>query len=44
MDGDRRDVRWIEGASVPGEVVVQGNPGEKIPAGTRFRLWNAQRY
>ena len=25
------------------EVVVRGNPGEKIPTGTRFRLWSAQR-
>ena len=24
-------------------VVVRGNPGEKIPTGTRSRLWNAQR-
>ena len=24
-------------------VVVRGNPGEKIPTGTRFRLWSAQR-
>ena len=24
-------------------VVVRGNPGEKIPTGTRFRWWNAQR-
>ncbi len=25
------------------QVVVRGNPGEKIPTGTRSRLWNAQR-
>ncbi len=24
------------------QVVVRGNPGEKIPTGTRSRLWNAQ--
>ena len=23
--------------------MVRGNPGEKIPTGTRSRLWNAQR-
>ena len=24
-------------------VMVRGNPGEKIPTGTRSRLWNARR-
>ncbi len=30
-------------SSVLGEDVVRGKRGEKIPTGTRFRLWNAKR-